>query len=71
MPSKETRSLVEIGSKNRSGAITLPKPWLDFWKMKKKAKISIVYDSILVVIPPGYPDKEGIEEKVKDFLLEK
>lgn len=69
MPSEETRSLIEIGSKKRSAAITLPKGWIKFWKLRVKEKVPLIYDGVLVVIPPSHPDKKDIEGKIRSFLL--
>ncbi len=66
MPSEKNRKLIML---NTQPMISLPSDWVKFWKMKKGDIIPIFYDSILVVIPPTYPDKGGIEEKVKEFLI--
>ena len=66
MPSEKNRKLIMLDTQP---VISLPSDWVKFWKMKKGDIIPIFYDSILVVIPPTYPNKVTIEEKVKEFLI--
>jgi len=63
MPSKETRTVISLGSKNKSLAITLPAPWVNYHKIKQGQKISLIYNGVLVVCP----DKEH-EEKITELM---
>lgn len=49
--------------------ITLPKPWLNFWQLKKGQKIEIIYNGVLVVLPSNHPKKEELHKKLMGVLL--
>jgi len=67
MPSEKKRKMIML---DRQPMISLPLEWVKFWKMKKGDIIPIFYDSVLIVIPPNHPNKEIIEEKVRNFLID-
>lgn len=48
MPSQETRKVINLGS---SKVISLPKPFLDYHKVKVGDKVLLLYDSIILVMP--------------------
>ena len=66
MPSKDIRRLMPMGN---SLVITLPKVWLNFWQLKKGEKLEIIYDGVLIIIPPNHPKKKEIRKKIKEALL--
>jgi len=66
MPHQTRRSLMEMGS---NFVITLPKSWTDFWRLEKGEKVEVISDGILLVIPPTYPKKTEIHERLMEVLL--
>lgn len=66
MPSIEKRSLIQLG---KNLIITLPCGWTKFWNMSKGEKVQILYESVLIVIPPACPNKEELEKKIRTFLM--
>ncbi|MFQ6076930.1 MAG: hypothetical protein ACE5Z5_12520 [Candidatus Bathyarchaeia archaeon] len=69
MPIKDTRSLIEVGGERRSLAMTLPYGWVKFWDLEKGLKTPVLYDSVLVIIPPNHPRRKEIEEQVREILI--
>lgn len=67
MPVEEKRSLLIL---DKQPAMSLPKGWVKFWKLQKKQALPIVYNSVLIVIPPTHPNKERIEQRIREFFLE-
>lgn len=67
MPVEGKRNLLFL---DKQPAISLPKGWVQFWKLQKKQSLPIVYNGILIVIPPTHPNIERIEQKIRKFLLE-
>ena len=65
----EERSLIIIGSKNKSSAVTLPCSWIRFWKLKKKQKIRILGDGVLVLFPSNYPNLDQARELTSRILM--
>jgi len=66
MPSEETRKILRLGSRYKSSAVTLPKGWIEYGKMEPGEEVRLLYDGILVVIPPRANPE--IEQRVRDFL---
>lgn len=65
MPVKDERNPILL---NTQPVITLPSGWVKFWKIKKKVHLSIIYDSILVVMPLDLPNRKQLEKKdMEDF----
>lgn len=48
-------------------AITLPKSWTNFFKMKKGEKLEVRYNGVLVVLPPRI-SKSGIK-RINKILI--
>jgi len=67
MPALEKRKIISIGEGGH--AITLPKPFVDYHKLKAKDSVQILYDNILVVKPEGLQLSEE-KEKLLRMLLE-
>ncbi|MFH7880417.1 MAG: hypothetical protein QXI09_00180 [Candidatus Aenigmatarchaeota archaeon] len=67
MPGIERRSVLELGSQKKSLAITLPQAWAKFWDIKKKQKLNILYDDVLIVFPPNYQKEENYRESFLKF----
>jgi len=57
MPAKEIRTLLKVGNKRKSSAITLPHGWVEYWNLKKGAELLVFYDGALVVIPKDKEDR--------------
>jgi len=70
VPVQDVRAVIEVGSKSRSLAITIPRGWAEFWSMKKGSRIPVFYDSILVVLPPNHPKRKELEKRIRQFLIE-
>jgi len=66
MPSISKRHIIPNGN---SLVIVIPKDWLRFWGLQKGDKVDIIYNGVMVVIPPNHPKKEKIKEKMKEVLL--
>jgi len=69
MPFETSRIIQEVGSNKASYNITLPKEWARFWQLKKGKKILMLYDSILVLIPPGLPETGDKKNQIRQFLI--
>ena len=67
MPAVEKRKIIPIGEGGH--AITLPKPFVDYYKLKAKDTVQILYDNILVVKPENIQLSEE-KEKLLRMLLE-
>ncbi len=50
--------------------ISLPRGWVRFWNLKKAQSLSILYDSVLIVIPSSHPNKDYVEKIIKNIFLE-
>jgi bifunctional DNA-binding transcriptional regulator/antitoxin component of YhaV-PrlF toxin-antitoxin module len=64
MPALEKRKVLPIGEGGR--AITLPKPFAEFYNLEPKDEVTVLYDTILIVVPKGVS-----LSKSKDTLLKK
>ena len=69
MPIEEQRSLIEVGGKHRSSAITLPASWVRFWRLRKGQKLDVFADGALVIVPPNHPERDKIIEKIRSVLV--
>ena len=70
MPVQDTRSIIEVGGKRRSLALTLPNGWVKFWDLEKGLKVTVFYDSVLIVVPPNHPKMREIEEEIRKILID-
>ena len=70
MASEDQRSVFEIGEGQASLAITLPKPWMKFWRLKKRDKMLLLYNGVVVIIPPSHPNEKCMVERTRRFLME-
>lgn len=66
MPVKEERNLILLGTQPM---VSLPKGWTNFWELQKGDKLLIIYDSFFAVIPPTHPDRQKLEEKIRETLI--
>ena len=67
MPSREHRKIIRMGA---SQGITLPKPFLDYHKVKDGEEMLLLYDNIILVLPRGVSE-EVLEKKanlIKELL---
>ena len=48
MPAKENRKIMKHGT---SGVITIPKPYRDYHNLKPGNTVTVLYDSLLLIIP--------------------
>lgn len=54
---------------DKQPVISLPRGWVEFWKLHKKQSLKIMCNSILIIIPPNHPDIRNIENRVKNLLV--
>lgn len=66
MPVKEERNLILLDTQPM---VSLPKGWAKFWKLEKGDKLLILYDSFFAVIPSTHPDKQKLEDKIREALI--
>jgi hypothetical protein len=52
MPGRESRRVGEIGA-GQSRYLILPKPWCDGSSVDKGTEVDLLYNGVLVVVPPG------------------
>lgn len=53
MPGMRTRRVGATGQDAASFTLTLPKDWCAGNKVERGARLTVVYDDALVVLPPG------------------
>ena len=53
---RESRKLLRMGN-STSRVVALPKPWLDFNRLKEKDKVVVLGDSFLIICRPRDEDK--------------
>ena len=51
MPTKTTRSLIKFGT-GRGLAVTIPRAWADYYKLKPGDKVTVIAADELVIIRP-------------------
>jgi phosphate uptake regulator len=68
MPAKETRKLNKMGPS--SVGITLPKPYLDYHKLKPADLVQVIYDGLILIVPLGAEKKVREREELVRRLLE-
>lgn len=60
------RSLILL---QKNLVITIPKAWSDFWDLKKGEKVQILYNGILIIVPPKYPQKGKLKKSfIRGFV---
>jgi hypothetical protein len=57
MPGKTQRRIGTTGKDSASFTLVLPKPWCEGNAVERGARLTVVYDDALVVLPPGAPDE--------------
>lgn len=67
MPVEVSRKMIML---DKQPVISLPRGWVDFWKLKKDEPLPIFYNSILVVIPPTHPNREKLENRIRNLLID-
>jgi antitoxin component of MazEF toxin-antitoxin module len=66
MPAKEKRKIIPIGEGGK--AITLPKPFVEYFHLKPKDEVTVLYDNILIVVPQNAQLSEDKETLLKKLL---
>jgi len=66
MPALEKRKIIAIGEGGH--AITLPKPFVTYHKLRPKDVVEILYDNILIVRPVGTELTQEKEKLLKQLL---
>lgn len=49
MPHEETRKIVKIGN---SVAVTMPKAWVRYFKLKPKDEVKVTSNGVVIIEPP-------------------
>jgi antitoxin component of MazEF toxin-antitoxin module len=49
MPHEETRKIIKVGN---SYAVTIPKPWLRYFRLNEKDEVRLISNSTIVIEPP-------------------
>ena len=62
----EKRNLIML---DKQPVISLPRGWVEFWKLQKKQPLQIMYNSIFIIIPPNHPNREAIEKRIRNILI--
>jgi antitoxin component of MazEF toxin-antitoxin module len=67
MPVTDRRKVVEVGG---SLAVTLPKGWVDFFRLRPGEELGLVVDTPVVVFPRGLTREQKVEalEKIKKLI---
>ena len=63
MPAKEKRKVLPIGD---SLAVTLPKPYRDYYNIEPGDEVEVLYDSLMLILPRN----AKISEKKRQLLEE-
>ena len=61
------RKLIYMG---KQPVISLPRGWVTYYKLQKKQTLQVLYNSIIIIVPSNHPNKEHIEQRIRDFLTE-
>jgi bifunctional DNA-binding transcriptional regulator/antitoxin component of YhaV-PrlF toxin-antitoxin module len=61
------KSLRHIIVLHKQPCLTLPKGWARFFNLKKKQKLLVLGDQVLVIFPPN--SSKGLEKRVREFLI--
>jgi bifunctional DNA-binding transcriptional regulator/antitoxin component of YhaV-PrlF toxin-antitoxin module len=67
MPGETTRKIINLGG---SGVIAIPPDFRRYFGLRPGSKVKILYDSLLLVIPPGGEQKLRQREAELRRLLE-
>jgi len=49
MPHEQTRKIIRVGN---SLAVTIPKPWLKYYKLDDKDHVKVISNSTIIIEPP-------------------
>jgi len=63
MSHKELRKLIQAG--NHSLAITIPKPWIEYFKLKKGDAVEVISNSTVEIYPPKMDNENGKARMVR------
>jgi len=67
MPVEVNRKMIML---DKQPVISLPRGWVDFWKLDKEKPLHVFYNSILIVIPNTHPDLKNLEQRIRKLLIE-
>lgn len=67
MPAKTSRKILNLGG---SGLVTIPADYRRYHKLDHGTKVQVIYDSFLLIVPPGYEEKLREREELIKRLLE-
>jgi len=66
VPAKENRKIMKHGS---SGVIAIPKPYRDYYNLTLGKTVTILYDSLLLIIPKTHENLLHEKAELIDKLL--
>jgi antitoxin component of MazEF toxin-antitoxin module len=55
MPHKQTRKIIKIGN---SLGVTIPKPWLNYFELSEKDKVTILSNGAIIIKPRKIQEKD-------------
>jgi antitoxin component of MazEF toxin-antitoxin module len=50
MPHEETRKIIRVGN---SFAVTMPRAWLRYFKLKNKDEVKVISNGTVIIQPPA------------------
>jgi len=59
MPHEETRKIIRVGN---SLAVTIPKPWLRYFKLNEKDEVTIISNSNIIIEPRQKQKNKAVEK---------
>jgi antitoxin component of MazEF toxin-antitoxin module len=62
MPAKTTHKIMKHGT---SGVVVIPKPYRDYHNLKPGATVTILYDSLLLIVPKN---RENILQEKAELI---
>jgi len=66
MPAKSTHKVMKHGT---SGVVVIPKPYRDYHDLKPGSTVTILYDSLLLIVPKGRENLIQEKSELIDQLL--
>jgi len=66
MPAKSEHKIMKHGT---SGVVVIPKPYRDYHNLKPGSKVTVLYDSLLLIVPKGREDLLQEKAELIDQLL--
>jgi antitoxin component of MazEF toxin-antitoxin module len=62
VPHEETRRIIRVGN---SLAVTIPAPWVRYYRLEQKDEVTIISNSNIIIEPPSQKQKTKAVEYAK------